>query len=84
MRSEEGEPLANVKVTLEGRAAIGSETNEEGRFVLAGVPSGTVKLRISHADGAQKIVTVEVPQPRLEAASSDERPYDIVLEAAAT
>jgi hypothetical protein len=84
VRSEEGEPLANVKVALEGRAALGSETNEEGRFVLGGVPSGTVKLRISRADGAQKIVTVEVPQPRLEAASSDERSYDIVLEAAAT
>jgi hypothetical protein len=84
VRSAEGKPLANVKVALEGRAAIGSETNEEGHFVLAGVPSGTVKLRLSRPDGAAKIVTVEVPQPRLEATSSDERPYDIVLEAAAT
>jgi hypothetical protein len=84
VRSAEGEPLANVRVALEGRAALGSETNDEGRFVLAGVPSGTVKLRISRVDGAHKVVTVEVPQPRLEASSSDESPYDIVLEAAAT
>ncbi len=84
VRSEEGKPLVNVRVALEGRAAIGSETNEEGRFVLAGVPSGPVKLRVTRSDGEQKIVTVEVPQPHLEASSSDERPYDIVLEAAAT
>jgi hypothetical protein len=84
VRSSEGQPLANVRVALEGRAALGSETNEEGRFILGGVPSGTVKLRISRVDGAHKVVTVEVPQPRLEASSSDESPYDIVLEAAAT
>ncbi len=83
VRSAEGEPLANVKVALEGRAANGCETNEEGRFVLVGVPSGTVKLRVTRADGAHKVVTVKVPQPRLEATSSDKRPYDIVLEAAA-
>ncbi len=83
VRNAEGEPLANVKVALDGRAAIGSETNEEGRFILAGVSPGKVKLRVTRADGTQKIVTVEVPQPRPEAASSDESPYDIVLEAAA-
>jgi hypothetical protein len=84
VRSEEGEPLANVRVALEGRAAIGSETDEEGRFVLAGVSPGMVTLRVTPASGAQKIVTVEVPQPRPGGAASDEHPYDIVLEAAAT
>jgi hypothetical protein len=83
VHSAEGEPLANVKVALDGRAAIGSETNEEGRFVLMGVSPGKVKLRVTRSDGTQKIVTVEVPQPRPEAASSDESPYDIVLESAA-
>ena len=84
VRGEGGEALANVHVALEGRAVSGSETNEEGRFVLAGVPSGTVKLRVTRLDGAQKIVTVEVPPPRPEALSSDEHPYDIVLETAVT
>lgn len=84
VRSEEGKPLANVRVALEGRAAIESDTNEEGRFVLAGISPGTVKLRVTSASGAQKIVTVEVPEPRPEGSSNHERPYDIVLEAAAT
>lgn len=84
VRSEEGKPLANVRVALDGRAAVGSETNEEGRFVLAGVPSGPVKLRVTSSDREQKIVTVEVPQPRPGATSNNEHPYDIVLEAAAT
>ena len=84
VRSKEGEPLANVKVAIEGRAVLGSETNQEGRFVLGGVPSGTVKLRVTRADGVHKVVVVEVPEPRPEAAPNDKRPYDIVLEAAAT
>ena len=83
VHSEEGQPLANVSVALEGRATIGSETNEEGRFVLARVPSGTVKLRVTTASGAQKIVTVEVPEPRPEGPSNNEQPYDIVLKTSA-
>ncbi len=85
VRTEGGEPVAGVKVALEGREAIESKTNEEGRFVLGGVPSGTVRLRITRADGAQKTITVEVPGPILgEGPTHEKSSYDIVLEAAAT
>lgn len=85
VRTREGEPLVNIKVALEGRSTIESETDEEGCFVLGGVPSGTVKLRITRADGGQKTVTVEVPGPNPgEALGIKKSTYDIVLEAAAT
>ena len=87
VRGETGEPLANVKVALEGSAAIESATNAEGRFVLRGVPAGAIKLRVTQADGTQKIVTVDVPSgnlPRPETASNSEPPYDIQLDTAAT
>jgi hypothetical protein len=83
VRNSAGQPLANVSVSLEGRAAPGSATNAEGRFVLAGVPSGTVALRLTSVTGAHKIVTVEVPQPRSDAQPKNDRPYDIVLDGAA-
>ncbi len=85
VRSAEGEPLANVKVAFEGRSGIESETNEEGRFVLAGVPSGTVRLRVTQADGGQKTVTVEVPGVDHDPTSVHEKSsYDIVLDMTAT
>jgi hypothetical protein len=84
VHTEKGEPLANVKVALEGREAIESETNEEGRFVLGGVPSGTVRLRVTCAEGVQKTVTVEVPGPNPgETPAHEQSTYAIVLEAAA-
>lgn len=84
VRGGTGEPLANVKVALEGSAAIESATNAEGRFVLRGVPAGTVKLRVTQADGTQKVVTVDVPGSQSETASNGTPPYDIQLDAAAT
>lgn len=83
VRNAQGQPLANVSVALDGRAAPGCETNEEGRYVLAGVTSGTVKLRVTPPGAAHQIVTVEVPEPRPGASSQHERPYDIVLNGAA-
>jgi hypothetical protein len=85
VRSKEGEPLANVKVVLEGRNGIENVTNEEGRFVLRGVPSGAVRLRVTRADGGQKTVTVEVPGVNHGSALAHEKSsYDIVLDAIAT
>jgi hypothetical protein len=81
VRSEQGEPLPRVKVALEGRASE-SETDEEGRFVLRDVPSGTVRLRIRRADDTEKIVAVKVPGPGSREAPPDEKSsYEIVLEA---
>ena len=85
VRNEEGKPLAQVKVALEGRGAIEGETNQEGHFVLHGVPSGPIRLRVTRTDGSQKIVPLEVPAPRAgETADNEKSSYDIVLEAAAT
>ncbi len=84
VRNAQGQPLANVSVALDGRAAPGCETNKEGRFVLAGIASGTVKLRVTPPGARHQIVTVEVPEPRPGASSQHERPYDIVLDGAAT
>ena len=85
VRNEEGKPLAQVKVALEGRGAIEGETNQEGHFVLHGVPSGSIRLLVTRTDGSQKIVPLEVPAPRAgETLDNEKSSYDIVLEAAAT
>ena len=84
VRSADGLPFPNARVAIEGRAAIGSQTNEEGHFVLAGMPSGKVALRVTSAGGTHKIVQVEVPEPRRGAEPNIEQSYDIVLDGAAT
>ncbi len=84
VRNAEGLPLTNVRVSLEGRAASGSETDAEGRFVLAGVPSGKVELRVTSVGGMHKIVMVEVPHPGSGAGLDIAQPYDIVLDGAVT
>ncbi len=85
VRNEEGKPLAQVKVALEGRGAIEGETNQEGHFVLHGVPPGPIRLHVTRTDGSQKIVPLEVPAPHAgETLDNEKSSYDIVLEAAAT
>ncbi len=85
VRTGTGEPLANVKVALEGSAALESLTNTEGRFTLRDVRPGTLRLRVTQADGSQKIITVEVPDARSASGSGglsdNEHPYDIVWDA---
>lgn len=61
VRGKEGAPLAGVTVALEGSAADGSVTNGDGWFVLPGVPTGKVALRVARPDGPPKTVTIEVP-----------------------
>jgi hypothetical protein len=84
VRNVQGQPLVGVGVALDGRAAPGFETDEEGRFVLAGVPTGAVKLRVTPPGAAHQIVTVDVPEALHGAPSQPEHPYDIVLDGAAT
>ncbi|HLI05063.1 MAG TPA: Pvc16 family protein [Ktedonobacteraceae bacterium] len=84
VRAGSGEPLANVRVALEGSAAFESVTNTEGRFTLRDVrPStpGTLHLRVTQADGTQKVIAVDVPGKRDGGSSDNEHPYDIVLDA---
>jgi hypothetical protein len=80
VRGVAGEPLANVRVALEGRVASACETDEEGRFVLTNVSSGAVTLRVTRLDGMQRVVTVQVPSSRSQGSSNPEGTYDIVLE----
>lgn len=85
VRSEKGEPLANVKVALEGKETRESKTDEAGHFVLGGVPYGTVRLRITQAGGVQETVTVKVPEPSHgENQVAEKATYDIVLDTVAT
>ncbi len=83
VRTRTGEPLANVKVALEGSAALESLTNTEGRFTLRDVRPGTLRLRVTQADGSQKTITVEVPDAHSPSggSSDNEHPYDIVWDA---
>lgn len=83
VRTGAGEPLANVKVGLEGSAALESLTNTEGRFTLRDVRPGTLRLRVTQADGTQKVITIDVPGARSNASGSsdNEHPYDIVWDA---
>ena len=43
--AESGQPLANVEVTIE-RLARFTVSSEEGRFVLAGIPTGRYTVRV--------------------------------------
>lgn len=81
VRARSGEPLANVRVGLEGSAALESLTNTEGRFTLRDVRPGTLRLRVTQADGSQKVITVDVPEAHSGGLADDEHPYDIVLDA---
>jgi hypothetical protein len=81
VRAGSGEPLANVRVGLEGSAALESVTNTEGRFTLRDVRPGTLHLRVTQTDGTQKVITVDVPGARSGGSSDNEYPYDIVLDA---
>lgn len=70
VRSKEDIPVAGITVALEGSAAEGSVTNDTGQFTLYDVPTGTIKLRVTRADGAHQSVTLEVPAES----------YDIVVD----
>ena len=80
-RADEGQRVEH----RQGRGAIEGETNQEGHYVLHGVPSGPIRLHVTGTDGSQKIVPLEVPAPHAgETLDNEKSSYDIVLEAAAT
>ena len=61
VRDKQGAPLAGAVVSLEGSAVEGGVTNDKGEFVLSGVPTGTIRLRVTPAEGSPRSVTLEVP-----------------------
>ena len=65
-----GKPLPDVHVTVDGSAAEGSRTDDEGRFKLRGIRSGKQTLRARLPDGTMRTLVVDVPAPS----------YDITLD----
>jgi hypothetical protein len=69
VRDKDGEPLADVMVSIDGSADGGSMSDDEGRFRLHRAHSGSMTLH-AQRDGKSKTVEVQVP--------SDS--YDITLD----
>jgi hypothetical protein len=67
---QRGRPLADIQVRMAESAAEGSTTNQNGQFVLQGVPSGPVKLTLATKGQVEKSVEVNVPADA----------YELVLE----
>ena len=61
VRNHQGQPMAGVTVKPEISAADGSTTNEQGQFVLMGVPNGPVKLIVLRQGQLQKRIENRVP-----------------------
>lgn len=79
VRAQNGETLAGVRVSLEGRASE-SITNAEGRFVLGNIPAGPITLRVIPPTGNPRSITIASPVPQ--SAQASERgtlSYEIVL-----
>jgi hypothetical protein len=70
VRDGKGRPLANVIVKLENSAGEGSKSDQDGRFVVPGLPNGVVTLDVIRAGKIEKRLKAHVPQES----------YDIVLD----
>ncbi len=70
VRDRKGVPVPGAQVSLEGRVAPESLTNAAGEFTLAGVPTGTITLRVVRGRSAPKLIKVDVPSG----------PYEIVAD----
>src|SRR6476469_8073333 len=59
--AESGQPIPSVQVAVVGIATLGAITNANGDYILRGVPSGTVVLRLSRIGYEPQRITVAVP-----------------------
>jgi hypothetical protein len=66
LRDRKGQPVAGAQVSVEGRVAPEATTNAAGEFMLAGMPTGVVTLRVVRDRGAPKLVKVQVPSDSYE------------------
>lgn len=62
----QGAPLEGVMVWREDSALDGEVTDREGRFVLAGVPPGELRLRVARAGEGPRRFVLQVPSDRYE------------------
>jgi hypothetical protein len=58
--SGQGAVMGSTQIVIIGTQLVGS-TNESGRYLITGVPSGVWKVRATHAAYQPSIQTVEVP-----------------------
>lgn len=79
VRDRQGTPLAGVKVTLVGRA-VEHITDEEGHFVLRGVPSGPLQLHVLRDGGEVQVVAFTIPVALAGEEATNQLSYTIVLE----
>lgn len=70
IRDKDGAPVSGAHVTIEGSGVEASVSDSEGRFVLVGVPTGNVRLKVVSSGKAPKAVPVTVPSSS----------YDVVLD----
>jgi hypothetical protein len=66
VRDAAGAPVAGAHVAIEGRASAPARSDAEGRFVLVGVPTGTLSLRVSRNGDPPRAMTLTVPSPEYE------------------
>lgn len=70
IRDKGGVPVGGAHVTVEGSGVEASVSDSEGRFVLVGVPTGKVKLKVVSSGKAPRSVPVTVPSSS----------YDVILD----
>ena len=70
VRGADGLPRAGVRVALADSAGDGSISDAAGEYRLAGVPSGTVVLRVTPPDAPPQTATIVVPGPSYDLALS--------------
>lgn len=61
VRDGAGQPVANATVGLEGSPRTPARTDAEGRFVLVGVPSGTIPIRVVRPGEPPRTLSLTVP-----------------------
>jgi hypothetical protein len=70
VRSKDGMPLPGITILPEDWVAEAITTLEDGRFVFHNPRQGSVRLRVTAADGTRRVVTLQVPGDS----------YDIILD----
>jgi hypothetical protein len=66
LRDKKGNPISGAQVSVEGQVTPEAITNAAGEFVLAGMPTGAVTLRVVRDRAAPKLVKVQIPSDSYE------------------
>lgn len=66
VRDRNGLPVPGAVVALADTARSGNATNAAGEFVLTGVPTGGVTLRVERPGSAARLIEIEIPSESYE------------------